>query len=150
MWELFIKCSINCGRDMQQFKKKWIHLSRHETIAVLYYFLTIYIYFNWRIIILQYCDGFCRTSTWIGHRYTCVPPSWTPLPSPSPTYLSGLSQSTTFVCFASCIKLVLVIYLTCGNVHVSMLFSQIIPPSPSPIESKSLFFTSVSSLLPCM
>ena len=25
-----------------------------------------------------------------------------------------------------------------------MLFSQIIPPSPSPTESKSLFFTSVS------
>ena len=25
-----------------------------------------------------------------------------------------------------------------------MLFSQIIPPSPSPIESKSLFYTSVS------
>ena len=30
-----------------------------------------------------------------------------------------------------------------------MLFSQIIPPSPFP-ESKSLFFTSVSPLLPCM
>ena len=28
-----------------------------------------------------------------------------------------------------------------------MLFSQIIPPSPSPTESKSLFFTSVSLLL---
>ena len=28
-----------------------------------------------------------------------------------------------------------------------MLFSQIIPPSPSPTESKSLFFTSVYLLL---
>ena len=28
-----------------------------------------------------------------------------------------------------------------------MLFSQIIPPSPSPTESNSLFFTSVSLLL---
>ena len=27
-----------------------------------------------------------------------------------------------------------------GNIHVSMLFSQIILPSPSPRESKSLFF----------
>ena len=34
--------------------------------------------------------------------------------------------------------------------YVSTLFSQIIPPSPSPTKSKSLFFTSVSPLLPCM
>ena len=32
------------------------------------------LYFNCRIITLQYCDGFCRISTWIGPRYTCVPP----------------------------------------------------------------------------
>ena len=25
------------------------------------------------IITLEYCGGFCRTSTWIGHRYTYVP-----------------------------------------------------------------------------
>ena len=31
-----------------------------------------------------------------------------------------------------------------------MLFSQIIPPSSSPTESKSLFFTAVSILLPCI
>ena len=37
-----------------------------------------------------------------------------------------------------------------GNRHVSVLFSQITPPSPSPTESKSLFFTSVSLLLPCI
>ena len=29
--------------------------------------------FNWRIIALQYCIGFCHTSTWISHRYTYVP-----------------------------------------------------------------------------
>ena len=41
------------------------------------------LYYNWRIITLQYCDGFCHALTWIGHRYTCVPLSWTCLPPPS-------------------------------------------------------------------
>ena len=39
------------------------------------------IYFNWRLIILQYCGGFFHISIWISHGHTCVPPSWTPLPS---------------------------------------------------------------------
>ena len=44
-------------------------------------------YFNWRIITLQYCGGFCHTSTWISHGCTCVPhpepPSHIP-PDPIP------------------------------------------------------------------
>ena len=34
------------------------------------------IYFNWRLITLQYCGDFCYTSTWLSHGCTCVPPSW--------------------------------------------------------------------------
>ena len=67
-----------------------------------------------------------------------------PLPPPSPSHPSGLSQCTGFECHVSCIKLGLVIYFTYGNIHVSMVFSQIILPSCSPTESKSLFFISVS------
>ena len=44
-------------------------------------FLTIFknyfIYFNWRLITLQYCSGFCHTLTWITHGCTCVP-HWEP------------------------------------------------------------------------
>ena len=101
-------------------------------------------------ITLQYCDGFCHTSTRISHRYTCILYILNPLPPPLLPYPSGLPQSTSCGCPASCIKLTLVIYFTYGNVHVSVLFSQIIPPSPSPSEPKSLFFASVSPLLLCM
>ena len=85
---------------------------------------------------------------------TCVPPSRTALPPPLSSHPSGLSQCTDFECPVSCMELGLVIYFIYGNIHVSVIFSQIFPPSPSPTESKSLFFTSVSlgpqtpSLLP--
>ena len=69
---------------------------------------------------------------------------------PAHTITSRLPQSTRFGHPTSHIKLALIIYFTYGNIHVSMLFSQIIPPSLSPTESKSLFFASVSPLLPCM
>ena len=104
--------------------------------------------FNWRIITLQYCGSFCHTSAWISHMCTCTPPSWTPLPPSFPPYPSGLSQSTSFGCPASCIKLALVICFTYGNIHVSMLFSHIIPPSPLPHSQKSVLYMSL--LLPCI
>ena len=39
--------------------------------------------FNWRIIALQYCDGFCHPWTWISHMHTYVP-SVLNLPHPIP------------------------------------------------------------------
>ena len=33
----------------------------------------LFIYFNWRLITLQYYSGFCHTLTWISHGFTCVP-----------------------------------------------------------------------------
>ena len=61
-----------------------------------------FIYFNWRLITLQYCSGFCHTLTWIRHGYTCVPhpelPSHLPLHPiplghPSAPALSTLSHA---------------------------------------------------------
>ena len=57
-----------------------------------------------------------------------------PLGCPSAPALSAVS----------CLELGLVIYFAYGNIHVSMLFSKISPPSPSPTESKNLLYICVS------
>ena len=64
-----------------------------------------------------------------------------------PPHPSGSSQCTSPKHPVSCIKPGLVIRFLYDSIHVSMPFSQIIPPSPSPTESKRLFYTSVSLLL---
>ena len=46
-------------------------------------------------------------------------------------------------------KVPLAVYFTFGNVHVSMLPSQFVPPFPSPTASISLFSMSVSLSLSC-
>ena len=73
--------------------------------------------------------------------------SRTPLLPPSPSHPSGSSQCTSPEHPISCIKPGLAISFTYDNIHVSMLFSQIFPPLPSPTQSKRLFDTSLSVLL---
>ena len=61
------------------------------------------IYFNWRLITLQYCGSFCHTFTWISHGCTFVPHlenpshlSLHPIPQghPSAPALSTLSHAS--------------------------------------------------------
>ena len=89
------------------------------------FILIFKIYFNW-IITSQYCDGFCHTSAWTGHRYTCVPSLLNAPPTSLPTSSLQVVKSSGFGFPASYINLPLAFYFTYGNVHVSMLFSQII------------------------
>ena len=78
--------------------------------------------------------------------YMCSPP-WTLLPPPSPYHPSGSSQCSSPRHPVSCIEPGLATRFIHDILHVSMPFSQIFPPSPSPTESIRLFYTSVSLLL---
>ena len=77
--------------------------------------------------------------------YMCSPsPS---LPPPSPYHPSGFSKCTSPKHPVSGIEPGLATRFIHDIIHVSMPFCQIFPPSPSPTESKRLFYTSVSLLL---
>ena len=103
-----------------------------------------FIYFNWRLITLQYCIGFAihqhESATGI-HMFLILntPPTSLPLLS---LWVVPVHQPQ-----GSCIEPGLAICFLYDIIHVSMTFPQIIPHSPSPTESKSLFYTSVSLLL---
>ena len=91
---------------------------------------------------------FCHISKWIHHRYTRVPhpePS-SLLPPPSPYHPSGSSQCTSPKHPVSCIEPGLATRSIYDIIRISMPFSQSIPPSSSPTDSKRLFYTSVSLL----
>ena len=60
--------------------------------------------------------------------------TWTLLPPPTPHHPSGSSPCTSPKHPVSCIKHRLAIRFLHDSKHVSMPFSQIIPPSPSPTE----------------
>ena len=104
-----------------------------EQTHIFFFFLT-----------LQYCIGFAiyRNESATGlHVFPILnsPPSSLPIPSlwviplHQPQASSIVHRTWTGDSF--------------HIIHVSMLFSQIIPPSPSPTESKRLFYTPVSLLL---
>ena len=113
-------------------KQPWVYMWR-----TFLFFIFSFIFIGWGLITLQYCSSFSHTLTWISHGFTCVPPPDPPptsLPIPS-LWVFPVHQPWAVV---SCIQPGLVICFTLDSILVSTLFSQNIPPLPSPTESQSL------------
>ena len=105
----------------------------------LFFFFSFYFIFKLYIIVLVLPNIKMNPS----QAYMCSP-SWTLFPPPSPYHPSGSSQCTSPKHPVSFIEPGLATRFIHDILHVSMPFSQIFPPSPSPTESKRLFYTSVS------
>ena len=100
-----------------------------------------FIYFNWRLLLYNIVFVLPYINMNLPQVYMCSP-SWIPLPLPFPYHSSGSFQCTSPRHPVSCIKPGLVIHFIYDSIHVSMPFSQIIPPLPSPTESKRLWNSS--------
>ena len=110
-----------------------------------YLFIFIYLFIIFFFIVVDFVIHWNETAMGL-HVF--------PIPIPPPTSLSTWSLWVLPVhqvrALVSCIPPGLVICFTLDNIHVLMLFSWNIPPSPSPTESKRLFYTSVSLFLFCI
>ena len=140
---LFKKYLFGCTRSQLRHAGSFLsclkrsHFLKNFLINIIIFFFT-----------LQYCIGFAihqHASAMGVHMFPILNTLLTP---PSPYHHpSGSSQCINPEHPVSCIEPGLAIHFLYDIIHVSMPFSQIIPLSPSPTESKRLFYTSVSLLL---
>ena len=136
--------SLSCSRlvicNFQEFLCFFFFFLIQPCVKCNFFFLFILFYF----LTLQYCIGFaiCQHESTTGtHVFPILNPP------PSPYHPSESSQCTSSKHPVLCIKHGMVTRFIYDIINVSMPFSQVIPPSPSPTESPRLFYTSVSLLL---
>ena len=133
----------------EKYLRPWSSFRHHHCCLFSRELTFFFFIISWRLINLQYVVGFVihwHESAMDIHAF--------PIPIPPPTSLSTQSLWVFPVhqawALVSCIQPGLMICFTLDSMLVSMLFSWNIPPSPSPTESKSLFYTPVSLFLFCI
>ena len=110
-------------------------------------YLNIFFLFNWRVIPLNCCVGFCCRTAQISHKYTDMPsllrlsPT---LPNSAPLQVirecqAGTPASSSFPPTS---------YFIHGGVYTSVLVFQFAPPSPDPIVPTRPSSMAVSLFLP--
>ena len=67
----------------------------NEEKLIFFFLKKLSIYFNWRLITLQYCIGFWYTLTWISHKCTGVPQPRTPSHLPPHPIPQGCPSALT-------------------------------------------------------
>ena len=93
---------MNCAKTSTHPFSQCFHSLIVSIDAQKFQFFNWFIDFNWGLISLQYCGGFCCTLTWISHRCTVstlsrpshLPPHPIPLGCPSAASLSALFHAS--------------------------------------------------------
>ena len=134
---------VELGCFMNLITKWYKMFGIYYMIMYIIFFAFVFYLFIYFIILYW----FCHTSTWIHHGCTHVPNPEPPSHLPPHTISLGHPRAPAPSILYPASNLDLAIHFLHAIIHVSMPFSQIIPPSPSPTESKRLFYTSVSFLL---
>ena len=149
MWKLakHLYSTIPFTKNFKKFDLIGTTLSCQCNCVGVFYFLSVHFYFYFHFILLYNTVSVLPyievNQPWV----YMSSQSWTPLPPPIPYHHSGSSPCTSPKHPVSCIEHRMAICFLHDSIHVAMPFSQIIPPSPSPSESKSLLYTSVSFFL---
>ena len=119
---------------------------RLPSIWLFLFFLFLKFIYNWRIIVLQYCVGFCSMSTWTSHSYIYVPPHFLEPSSHLPLHPTplGCHRALGLSSRHYTSQQIPSGYLfTYRNIYVS----QFVPPSPSPYcVHRSVHYVCVSTV----